>query len=242
MKESSKVSIRPQVTMLSVLKYLEYETWFALAEFIDNALASYLKNEALLKNVEGDNFRLEVKIELNEAENKITIRDNAAGINEEDYKRAFRAAEIPPDNTGLSEFGMGMKSAACWFADKWRVTSTALGEETEKIVNFNMKKIFEDKIEELDVEMTAQKKNIHFTTIELFDVNRMPRRRGIGKVKDHLKSIYREFIRKKVLILLVDNEELSFTDPKILNVPRFDDPKGDAIFWKKKSILKLMKV
>jgi hypothetical protein len=47
MSQQNKVSIRPQVTMLSVLKYLEYETWFALAEFIDNAIASYFKNEEL---------------------------------------------------------------------------------------------------------------------------------------------------------------------------------------------------
>ena len=43
MSQQSKVSIRPQVTMLSVLKHIEYETWFALAEFIDNAIDSYLK-------------------------------------------------------------------------------------------------------------------------------------------------------------------------------------------------------
>lgn len=180
MSQPDKVSIRPQVTMLSVLKFLEYETWFALAEFVDNAIASYLKYEKQLKTIEGKDFKLQVSIEINEPENKITIRDNAAGINEIDYPRAFRAAEIPPDNTGLSEFGMGMKSAACWFADEWCVTSTALGEPVEKRVLFEMKKIFLDKIEELDVEVTQSEKNYHYTTIELFNVNRMPRRRGVA--------------------------------------------------------------
>jgi hypothetical protein len=90
--------------------------------------------------LKGDDFQLEVSIEINEPENKITIRDNAAGIGELDYSRAFRAAEIPPDNSGLSEFGMGMKSAACWFADNWCVTSTALGEETKEKYVFDMKK------------------------------------------------------------------------------------------------------
>ena len=140
--QNEKVSIRPQVTMLSVLKYVEYEIWFALAEFIDNAIDSYLKNEALIKSIEGPSFRLQIKIEINEFENKITIRDNAAGIAESDYSRAFRTAEIPPDNSGLSEFGMGMKSAACWFSDKWRVTSTAIGEHSEKKVFFDLKEIF----------------------------------------------------------------------------------------------------
>ena len=36
-------------------------------------------------------------------------------------------AAIPPDRSGLSEFGMGMKSAACWFAPRWSVRTKALG-------------------------------------------------------------------------------------------------------------------
>jgi len=233
MKQHEKVSIRPQVTMLSVLKYLEYETWFALAEFVDNAIASYLKHEKELKVVEGTEFRLEVKIEINESENKITIRDNAAGINEEDYPRAFRAADIPPDTSGLSEFGMGMKSASCWFADEWCVTTSALGETTEKIVCFDMKKIFEDKLEELDVKVQHCSKSYHYTTIELFNVNKMPRRKGLGKAKEHLKSIYRDFIRKGILILKVNNEALHYTEPKILKVPRYDQQKSEPMLWKK---------
>jgi hypothetical protein len=233
MSKHDKINIRPQVTMLSVLKFLEYEAWFALAEFIDNAIASYLKNERQLKAVEGSDFKLIVKIEINEGENRITIRDNAAGINEADYARAFRAAEIPPDNTGLSEFGMGMKSAACWFADNWKVTTKALEEDFEKVVCFDMKKILTDKLDEIDVTVSPIKRSSHYTVIELFDVNKMPRRRGIGKVKDHLKSIYREFIRNGVLILQVDNEPLYFAEPNILNVPRYDDAKGEPVYWRK---------
>lgn len=239
MKQHDKVSIRPQVTMLSVLKYLEYETWFALAEFVDNAIASYLKYEKELKAIEGHDFKLQVNIEINEAENKITIRDNAAGISEKDYYRAFRAAEIPPDNSGLSEFGMGMKSASCWFADEWRVTTSAIGEPFEKRVCFDMKKIFEDKLEELEVESKECKSNYHYTTIELFNVNRMPRRRGIGKVKDHLKSIYREFIRNGILTLRVESEELHFANPRILHVPRYDDQQGESVEWKKQIAFKI---
>ena len=232
MKQRNKVSIRPQVTVLSVLKYLEYETWFALAEFIDNSIDSFLKNQITLKKIEGDSFKLEVNIEVNEQENKIVIRDNAAGIDKENYARAFRAAEIPPDTSGLCEFGMGMKSAACWFSDKWIVRTTALGESVEKTVRFDMKKIFKDRLEELDVEIKNCDKDKHYTVIELFDVNKIPKRKGLGKVKEHLKSIYREFIRKGILLLKVDNEELNYIDPKILVAPRYDKPKGESILWR----------
>lgn len=228
-----KVSIRPQTTILSVLKFLEYETWFALAEFVDNAIASYLLYEKALKVANGNDFKLEVKIEINDAENKITIRDNAAGIHEKDYDRAFQAAEAPPDTSGLSEFGMGMKSAACWFSDEWTVRTKALGETIEKAVHFNMKRIFEKKIEELEVETKSTNKNHHYTIIELTNVNKMPRRRGLGKVKDHLKSIYREFIRNGILILKVDNDILSYQEPNTLKAPKWNEPKGKAIEWRR---------
>lgn len=219
--------------MLSVLKFLEYDTWFALAEFVDNTIASYQKDYADLLKVEGKNFKLEVSIEVNEAESKIIIRDNAAGISEADYERAFQAAEAPPDTSGLSEFGMGMKSAACWFSDDWTVRTKALGEDFEKTVHFNMKRIFEKKVEDLDVIRTPRKKELHYTIIELSNVSRLPRRRGLGKVKEHLKSIYREFLRNESLILKVDNEILQYNDPKILTAPKYDDLKGKPILWRK---------
>ena len=40
----TSVNIRPDVTILSVLQHLNYRPWFALAEFVDNALESFLEN------------------------------------------------------------------------------------------------------------------------------------------------------------------------------------------------------
>ena len=54
------IEIRPEVTMLSVLRHLNYKAWFAIAEFIDNALQSYLGNRAALEAIHGPDFRLEV--------------------------------------------------------------------------------------------------------------------------------------------------------------------------------------
>src|SRR5687767_11048353 len=114
---SETISIRPGVKVLSVLKHLNYKPWFALAEFVDNSLQSYIANRSALRKVEGRDFQLRVAIKIDgEDGGSITIRDNAAGIAAKDYARAFRTAEIPDNVDGLSEFGMGMKSAACWFA------------------------------------------------------------------------------------------------------------------------------
>lgn len=233
MKPHEKINIRPSVTVLSILKYIEYDTWFALAEFVDNAIDSYLKNEKALKEIDGPNFQLEVTIEVNEQDNVIVIRDNAAGISDFDYPRAFRAAEVPPDRSKLSEFGMGMKSAACWFSDSWSVRTKALGEEVEKTVFFDMTKIFEDKLEELEVRKKNANADLHYTVLELYNVSKIPKRRGLGKLKEHLKSIYRDFIRKGILVLKFGAERLSYVEPKVLVATKFDDPKGPQIKWKK---------
>lgn len=222
--------------MLSVLRFLEYETWFALAEYVDNSIDSYQRNRENLVELHGEGFQLQVEIEINDLESKITIRDNAGGIEKENYARAFRAAEIPTDTSGLSEFGMGMKSASCWFSDYWIVRTTAIGEDYEKTVKFDLNKIFEDKLEELDFTTKPKNKNEHYTVIELWNVTKMPRRKGLGKVKSHLASIYREFLRAGVLNLKVDNNELKYEEPKILT-ERFQlkpyHPVGEPIYWRK---------
>ena len=145
-----KVNIRPEVSVLSVLRYLNYEPWFALAEFVDNAVQSYVENKTKLHEVGGGGWQLRVAIDIDTSPPaRIVIRDNACGISCEVFPRAFRPAVMPPDRSGLSEFGMGMKSAACWFAPTWHVRTKALGETIERTVRFDIEKIVRDELEEL---------------------------------------------------------------------------------------------
>ena len=75
--------------MLSVLSHLNYKPWFAMAEFVDNSLQSYLDYREELERVEERETKLKVSIELNLTDDKrIIIRDNAASIHENDYFRA----------------------------------------------------------------------------------------------------------------------------------------------------------
>src|SRR5260370_38331577 len=92
------VNIRPGVSILSVLSHLNYKPWFAMAEFVDNSLQSFLDYREELECVEGQDAKLKVAIELNlTGEKRIIIRANAAGIHEKDYVRAFQPAAVPLD-------------------------------------------------------------------------------------------------------------------------------------------------
>jgi hypothetical protein len=233
MAQISSVNIRPGVNVLSVLPHLNYKAWFALAEFVDNAIQSSIDRKKALIATEGKNYALRVDIDFDAAESQITIKDNAAGIASADYQRAFRPAEIPPDASGLSEFGMGMKSAACWFAPSWSVRSSALGERTERTVFFDINKIVTDSIEELDVVSIESAEEKHYTEIRLEKIRKFPHGKTIGKIKEHLASIYRVYIRDGSLALFVDGTKLVFEDPAILNAAYYRDADDNPVEWKK---------
>lgn len=161
----NQVGIRPNSSILSVLSHLNYKAWYAVAEFVDNSIQSYLTNKEALEMLHGQDFKLEVKVWLDQNNNLIEIRDNAAGISAADFPRAFKPAEVPLDRTGLSEFGMGMKTAACWFTPTWNVRTKALGEPVERTVRFDLANIVGNKLEHLPVLETPAPINDHYTVV-----------------------------------------------------------------------------
>lgn len=228
------VNIRPGVTILSVLQHLNYQPWFALAEFVDNALQSFLADAEAIKAVEGGTATLQVDIEMDlEGPGRIVIRDNAAGIARADFPRAFRPAEVPVDRTGLSEFGMGMKSAACWFARKWTVRTKALGEPVEHTVQFDIADIVSRRLETMAVTSRPAPATHHYTEVILDDLHHPPKGRTVGKIKEHLASIYRTFLRDGSLRLRFRREDLVYTDPPVLSAPPYRNLGAERVLWRK---------
>ena len=188
------VNIRPAVGYLSILQAINYRAWYAIAEFVDNSIQSYVDNKSKLKKLHGNNFKLKIAIYVSKS--KIQIIDNAAGINEKDFPRAFRAAARPENRKGLSEFGMGMKTAACWFSPFWIVKTKPLDEKELKIVKFDIKNIVRDEIEELEIKKSPLSLKQHYTEITLTNLIKVPHGQTIKRMKDHLSSMYRCFIER----------------------------------------------
>lgn len=235
-RTADRVNIRPGVSVLSVLRHLNYRPWFALAEFVDNSIQSFLTDRDELCDLHGGQFVLRVDIELDQNDGgRLTVRDNAAGIRERDYSRAFRPAQVPPDRTGLAEFGMGMKSAACWFSPSWQVRTSAIGEDLQRQVTFDIEHIVNDEIEELDVVATEAPPEAHFTEIQLLQLYNTPIGRTVGKIKEHLADIYRVYTREGLVVLRFNGEELLYAEPDVLVAPAYDennDPVGDPVEWR----------
>jgi hypothetical protein len=230
------VSIRFQPGAYGVYRSLNNQIWYALGEFVDNGVQSYIANKEALKNVDGKNYQLEIDIEINLSEDFIKISDNAAGIDNDNFLRAFEPANIPTDNTGLSEFGMGMKIASIWFADEYEVKSKALNEDFTRTVVFNLDEVTSQNKEVLKVENQPSEKKTHFTVVTLRKLSHnkpSPSHLTLQKIKDHISSIYRKFINSNELKLSINGDALQFDEPAILEAPYVEDPEGDTVFWKK---------
>lgn len=228
--------------MLSVLRHLNYKAWFAIAEFIDNALQSYLANREVLETEHGPDFRLKVDVQIDTAgPGCIVVTDNAAGISAAEFPRAFRAAQVPSDRTGLSEFGMGMKSAACWFAERWSVRTKAIGETVERTIHFDIRHIVDNKIESLSTEpRDIGSPSTHYTVVTLRGLHHVPQGRTLGKIKEHLASIYRVFLRDGRLTLRFNEEVLSYTTASVLSAVKYTSlgvplqaPTTKPVLWRK---------
>ena len=191
---NNKVDIAPKVGYLQILSSINYREWYALAEFIDNSIQSYIEKKKSIKKSESD-YQLVIDIVIDSVDKVIIIRDNAGGIDKSNYQRAFRAAARPNDQKGLSEFGMGMKTAACWFSPKWEVITSAFGEDSEKSIKFDINKIVKDDITELDIFERRVNANKHYTIVKLNNVTKIPKGKTIGAIKAHLTEIYRHLIR-----------------------------------------------
>lgn len=231
---TATVNIRPGVSVLSLFRHLNYKAWYAMAEFVDNALQSFLDKRKRLEKVEGRKFRLRVEIEIEAGpQGRIVVRDNAAGIAADEYARAFKPAEPPPDRSGLAEFGIGMKSAACWFASKWSVRSKALGETVERELTIDVEDVVKHSRETLQPREKSAPSEAHYTEILLLRLHNPIHGKTQGKIKEHLTSIYRTFIREGLLALRFNGEELAHEEPAILVAKPYRSDKREPLLWRK---------
>lgn len=225
------VMIRPEVAMYAAFSRLNYKPWFALAEFVDNSLQSAMANLEELQQAADGKYRLLVEIDI--SDDGIEIRDNAAGIHECDYSRAFLPASPPPDTSGLSEFGLGMKAAASWFSRRWTVRTSAIGEPIERTITFDIPEIVEKNQEHLEPVERAVPACNHYTSLTLLNLQMRPRGRTLGKIKEHLSSIYRVFLREGLLELQLNGQTLTFESPSFLHAPFYATPLTEPLTWRK---------
>jgi hypothetical protein len=236
-----RVPIRPRVGVFSVFEAVDYKAWFALAEFVDNSIQSRLDSGALgqaPRLTSTDPLHIDIAVEGGDRP-CISIRDDAGGIPLERFARAFEIGSPPPDPSGLSVYGIGMKSAAAWFGRNFEITTKCMGEPVARRVAYDFPAIIASGIEELDVEEFQAEPESHGTTILMTGLKHPIQSSTHTKVRDHLTSIYRNFIRSGEVLLTYRGEQVSYADPEVLTAPWFREPDGPDLVWRKDIALAL---
>jgi len=214
-----KVSIRPEVGMYSLFPHMNYKPWYALGEMVDNSIGSYVANKERLRAIHGNSFKLKIDITFSQSgsDARILVEDNAAGISEKDVSRAFTPAAPPVDKSGISQFGIGMKSSCTWYSHFYTITSSALGEDITRTVTFDIEGIIDKKVEELLVSESPKDPNVHGTRIVMSKLHQgIPTGMTLSKIQNYISSIYREFIKSGEVVITVGNRELSHSSPELL--------------------------
>lgn len=196
---------------LASYRRLSYKWWYALAEFVDNSTQSYADNRGKLDDaLAGDNDNFAVTITTDD--DFIRIHDNAMGMGLEDLQNAMTVGKPPANIEGRSRYGLGMKTAACWIGNLWTVKTSKLGSDREYILKMDVEKIIQAGNLTLETTETAVQECTHYTIVEIKKHNRQLRGRTIGKVKEHLKSIYRQDLCQKEMLLRYNGEILEWNE------------------------------
>lgn len=238
-----RVSVRIGTQMYRRFEDLPNTVPHVLAEFVDNALQSSRDKKEELKVLDPD-YKLIVRIFINWDESKtkmsekyatmFVIEDNAGGIAANRFVNAFEPANAPYDNSGLNEFGMGLKTAACWLGYRWKVQTKAIGENISRTVTFDQELVTRDNIDDIPVDEEAAIPTEHFTKITIESPTKnVPTEKSLQKIKTELASIYRNSLRTNELELFVNNEPLTFSEYAILTAPYYKDIDGPSKIWKK---------
>jgi len=238
--EPGSIDARPDAGIFNVIRHLNYKAQYAFAEYIDNSISSFEENKESLLELDSS-YKLRIDIEVGPEE--IRIKDNAGGIPREQYARAFKTAERPPDpKKGLNEFGMGMKTASIWLSSHWTVISNALDENETGTVIFDVQQMIDTKTTIIKPSWkTKPNAGHHGTTIILKELNR--RIASLPSIKEHLGEIYRGYLRSKLLDIRIYRTGDSENDPE--SIVTFEEmnplvaktaypngPKGE-VTWKK---------
>lgn len=227
-----KINIRPTSSVYATYKRLSYQPWTAIAEFVDNSTQSFYdhKDELMaLKYAKG----LQITINYITSEpggDRIEIYDNAYGMEWYDFQRAIILDRPPVNTDGRNEFGMGLKTAACWFGSVWSVESTQLGSKTKYYTEIDIDQLGKYKTEEIDVKEELSNPKEHFTKIVIRKLNKkISGPRTISKVKDLLSSIYREDIRSGFIKIYYNGTLLQFKEAPVYT----EEINGVIKEWKK---------
>lgn len=209
------IDIQPPSDIYDTFGRLSYKAWYALAEFVDNATQNFFDFKGELAATSTSSPALRITIQYDAVAQTLTVTDDAHGMGEEELGRALRINARPPQRDGRSEFGMGLKTAACWFGKRWTITTTRLGSGVEYQATMDLDELNESRrtvIEPVERQVDPES---HGTTLRIEALRQRIHGRGVEVVKKYLASMYRRDIASGDVTIVYNGELLTFDEPPL---------------------------
>ena len=211
-----ELNIQPAASILNVFSRLSYKPWYAIAEFVDNSTQSYISHAEILDSAPGFD-KLVVSVKYSPITNTLTITDNAYGMEIERFRDAILLDSRNDTQSGRNEFGMGLKTAASWFGNVWRVTSTQYGSSNRYSATVDIPKLKEYSMNSVQIRRDYVAVDTHGTEIVIEQVTKkITGSRTIGKIRDLLSSMYRRDINSRNIEIWFNDEPIVFEEYPIL--------------------------
>ena len=225
-----------------LFKNIQYTSWYALAEYVDNSVQSYIDHKEELSELGCNSVVVKIDIGSDALGSYISIDDNAGGIGDEKMDDAFRIIKATGRGDTLNEFGLGMKVASIWFGSSFSVETTALGENYRTKVIFDLDEIRKNDTEEIsgkNLKISKAKIDDHFTRIKIRKINsnHLPKGGAIGRIRDHLGDIHSQFLKDHQLKLSIQSKDLDYKERKAFKKQYWKNRNGPLtekkFIWKK---------
>ncbi len=214
----SPIQLELGYQVIQSYKRLSYTPWHAIAELVDNSTQSYFDNQEELDEAltESPN-KLFVGIVYEPADGGLLrVSDSAMGMSYDELVNALRVGFPPKNTSGRSKYGMGMKTASCWIGNKWTVRTKKLGETVEHNISVDVNKIASGENDLSHRGVQGKSRSEHYTIIEIKEHNQVFRGRTLGKIKDYLRSIYRQDLRRNSVTIEWQGNALEWCDKDFL--------------------------
>ena len=167
---SNAINIRPESNVYATYQRLSYRPWYAIAEFVDNSTQNYYDHKDILLSsyqCDNDNSCMRVAISYDDEKRSLLILDNAFGMEMEELQRAVALNKPPANKSGRCEFGMGLKTAACWFGTTWTISTKQLGSTRELIARVHVPDLVKEHTKKIHVVEKPVEKDKHYTHINI---------------------------------------------------------------------------
>lgn len=189
-----RVDVSPDMKMYDLLIRQGYDPTYALCEFLDNSIHAFQEHSDLeVLEIDVDFYSSNYHVK--SAQNTIVISDRGPGIDKETLKKALQPANRPV-KPGLSEFGIGMKSAAVWFSKQWTLTTYPKDQGKRLKAEFDLEGLLSEGRSDLAVSERTADKTKHGTVIKLRGLRSEINNDKYRLIRRGIGDIYHRFLNR----------------------------------------------